>query len=367
MDAGPLIRVKALTTPCAAWSGIAASPELGVLVTSCRPEGSLLVYALPCDARAQRRPFRLLHTLEFGFRFGYATFIERSGLLAFTKPAAGEMPLLLATDPVQGRVHVVDVGARKVVGCIATPKLRKGMDGIATTRGLVAVARRDDDGDGSLCGFRVFVFAGGGAEWRVVNTIYEAGRYCLPMRFSADGSDLAVFEGRDEVSGLKLHPMSNAAHTRTRRVQGADDQDHGDEWWRGCCKDICDFEDCGGEWWAASYGFSRPCRLVQGYRSRPKDTNGSDSQVLYLAMTFVPGLGIVAVRTRRASRGDISVFCTRDMRAMALMSAARVAWMQVAARCVLHRSAATDVNPETQASRVQEPTSPVGTAPERVP
>ena len=356
MDLGSLMPLPRLRTVCGVGYDVAACPTLGLLVTSNCEDNSLSVYRLPtsvassmCQERGESG-LALMCTLgvvtQMRFQFevedGYSGNV--SGYLAFTGPATCRH--LIVTDAGHDAVHVIDVPGRAHVGYVAAPGTIAGPRGVAARGSLVAVSAWKSDAFGDHV---VQLFEGSGATWTPVRVLAGGfgrpgradGQLCMPygLRFTVDGTVLVVADNfNDRVCAFRVEDGSFVGHVATG------------------LKDPMDVEECQGGWLVACerwhsvefVGSGRggvgpvgagadahhrvPCQTALGTRGRRGSEDGELNCPIALAM--VPDLGLVVL-----DEDGLQVFDTPDIRAMAAMSALRVAWMVAAARAVARRCA----------------------------
>ncbi len=375
-----LVPLRSLKTRSGAGLGLAASPALGLLVTSDYKKNTLSVWGLPSGANggagASGGPgasagggaggasaagasggggggLTLVCTLggtgspaPMQFKFG-----DGGGFLAFTPPTttattsgsgSSARPLLLVTDAGADAVHLVDVVGRAHAGYVAPPGSIAGPRGVAAsgTSPLVAVSTwKEGCNDDHV----VVVYRCNGDAWEVVRVIGGGaplgipgrgdGQLCTPcgLRFSGDGSAIVVAEfSYARASVFRVGDGGFVRHLLTEL-------------------DYCpyDVEEVEGGWLAACYGSHTveflsedgPDFVGDGWPSLGNARGGwgtRDGEFWCpTALAVVPGLGLVV---REAfNDGRLQVFTTPDAIAMAAMSPCRVAWMAVVVRAALRR------------------------------
>jgi hypothetical protein len=236
-----LVPLPALKTQCGRGYGLAASPALGLLVTSDTDKNSLSVWALPSGGSSGRVTFDgagagagasasgggLTPVCTLGgdgsaapmqFKFIDGVFTS-SGYLAFTPLSSisgGLGSLLLVTDAGHNAVHLVDVVRRTHAGYLAPPGSIAGPRGVASNgpeaSPLVAVSAWKEEGGGEHV---VRVYRGSGRAWEVAQVIgvgFSApgnrdGQLKKPLglRFSQDCSAIYVADcGNRRVSFFRV-------------------------------------------------------------------------------------------------------------------------------------------------------------------
>jgi hypothetical protein len=237
--------VPALKTSCEAGLGLAACPELGLLVTSSCISNTLSVFALPgrssgattsvtgAPATTGATPTAttgLTLVCSMGgtsspppMRFKFEDDAGYSGWLAFSGPTPCR--LLLVTDVGHDAVHVVDVVRRAHVGYVAAPGSIAGPRAVATWGPLAAVTAWKDPSAGS--GEHVVrLFEGGGSAWTPVRVVSGGfggpggadGQLRAPygLRFWDDGAHLLVADtGNNRVSQFRVGDGGFVRHVHT--------------------------------------------------------------------------------------------------------------------------------------------------------
>lgn len=314
------------TMACEAGYGIAASPALGLLVTS-RWSNVLDVFVLPVGGC----PPTLAHVCTLGgdapmlFKFVDAVDCFPSGYMAF----ATDHHLLVLTDVGHGAVHVIDVVAKIHVGFVAAPGTIAGPRGVTAKGSLVAVSAWSDLRHGEHV---VRVYEGTGAAWALVRVLAgrigrEDGVLSGPagLRFTADGTGLVVADSfNNRVSLFCVQDGSFKRHVGTDFLSPQDVQ------------------ECEGGWLVAC-GANRTITFVDGGTGQRQDLCTRYPSALAMVpgpLLIVRERGTLILRTRgrprviEASGRDarLKFFATHDAMAMAAMSTNRVAWMGAAIR-----------------------------------
>jgi hypothetical protein len=307
---------------------MAVCPSLGLLVTSSFAGNTLSVYALPGAGAGRSDGFTLVGTLggpDWLPAMSFSGRLDRDGMsgrMAFTDPSGGP-PLLLLADHGSDAVHIIDVVARCHAGYVGGPGAVSKARDVAATRDMVATSSWTMlSADGHV----VLLFQGGGVAWTLARTIHSCGDGAFTqlnrptaLRFSSDGSELAVGDSGCRVNLFKVADGSWARLLATGLAH---------PWALEECKGVwlvaCAFDDAlvfiAGDG-ASVTAMGRPGRgRYGGWVNMP------------CALALVPDLGLVVRGRGGGDGGPVLVFASPDVIAMDAMSAARVAWMGLAAR-----------------------------------
>lgn len=370
VDLAALVAVPDLgTSPTGRGPGLAVSPTLGLLVTSCLHYNTLTLFALPSAPRgaagvggvgsgpglvrvctlggsASPAPMQFCFSSKSGVTVGVI-----SGYLAFTGPATSHA--LVVTDAGHDAVHAIDVVARAHVGYVAAPGTIMAPRCVAARGTLVAVttwaphwrrhrpsAPRGEPGDPA-----VHLFEGAGSTWTPLRVLYggcerpgAGGRLCTPqgLRLTRDGSGVVVADpDNGTLHLLSIHDGSFVQDIATAPHQH-EDLEECEGGWLVACSDSQTVEFEPGTWQAdvGDDSDDAPPR-PPGLGEWTSDDSPNEFFDGPSALALVPGLGLV-VRDS-ADGGRVQFFAAPDDIAMASMSPARVGWMVAVARSMAQR------------------------------
>ncbi len=362
---GTLVPLPTLASYCGPGCGLAASPPLGLFVTSSALQNNLTVWTLPAPGLAPLGPGApavlaspvtvctlggdgSVAPLQFHFYDGQA-----SGSLAFTTPTtsstsggpASGHPLLLVTDAGHDAVHLVDVVERTHVGYLAVPGSILGPRGVAASKGapLVAVsARQGRRGGEGPSPHVVVLYQGSGTVWEVIRVIGGGfggpgpadGQMSSPcgLRLSGDGSVICVADwGNRRASVFRAGDGSFVRHIATG-LRGPMDVEEVEGGWLVACWSSHSVELVGEEVCRGSGGGADAATIgavadgssgsggggVLGKVSLHRRGSGwGPLELSYpTALALVPGLGLIVREfgNARFKVGRMHPDCTRPAR-----------------------------------------------------
>ncbi len=272
---------------------------------------TVVMYKLPdwntcCNStrtRTEHIYLEWLFTLGEAEVFNFATDVW-SGGLAFMKSN-----LLLLADGGLGTVHVIDPVSRKHMGYITEPGQITQARRVATWGTLVAVSC----GCGSTRLFQCMT-EGGGGGWVALRHLRN---YFIMnptgLRFSADGTELAVLSFSEQCGIAGLFRVDDGAYKRHLAV---------------FLKSYFDVEEHDSGWILIN-GRNAKFINVHSPIKREEDLDlGLDAGNWGIASAIVPAFGLIIL----GNNGCLQVVASRDIIAMNSMSVMRTTWMAAVCR-----------------------------------